>query len=75
MGKTHGPTSHTHCINAKTQKSHKRGRDPVISASLGRSIFDQPVEVPKMVKHDQGCPKLGQGPTHLLALQNLEQRQ
>jgi hypothetical protein len=27
------------------------------------SAFDQPVEVPKEVKHDQGSPKLGQGPT------------
>jgi hypothetical protein len=26
------------------------------------SALDQPVEVPKMVKHDQGSQKLGQGP-------------
>jgi hypothetical protein len=35
----------------------------MISTSLGHSVFDQPVEVPKVVKHDQGSPKLGQGPT------------
>jgi hypothetical protein len=35
----------------------------MISASPGCSVFDQPVEVPKMVKHDQGSPKLGRGPT------------
>jgi hypothetical protein len=28
-----------------------------------RSTFDQPVEVPKGVKHDQGPPKIGEGPT------------
>jgi hypothetical protein len=32
-------------------------------ASPVRFVFDQPVEVQKMVKHHQGSPKLGQGPT------------
>jgi hypothetical protein len=40
-------------LNTKIPKSLQKGRDPVISASLGRSIFNHPVKVQKMVKHDQ----------------------
>jgi hypothetical protein len=53
MGKTHGPTSHTRYINPKILKILQNKRDPAISTSHGPSIFDQPVKVPKMVKHDQ----------------------
>jgi hypothetical protein len=62
MGKTHGLTSHTHYINPKPKNPQKGVRSHDLHFAL-HSIFDQPVEVPKMVKHDQGSPKLGQGPT------------
>jgi hypothetical protein len=35
----------------------------VIFSFLGHSVLDQPVKVLKMVKHNQGSSKLGQGPT------------
>jgi len=53
MGKTHGPTSHTCYINPKSPKIPQKGKDPAISASPRCSVFDQPIDVLKMVKHDQ----------------------
>jgi hypothetical protein len=53
MGKTHGPTSHTRYINPKSPKIPQNKQDPTISAFPGHSIFEQPVEVSKMVKHEQ----------------------
>jgi hypothetical protein len=53
MGTTHGLKSHTCYINPKRPKSLQNRQDPEISSSPVHSIFDQTVEVPKMVKHDQ----------------------
>jgi hypothetical protein len=47
-------------LNPKYPKKGSRSRNLRFTLC---STFDQPVEVPKMVKCDQGSPKLGQGPT------------
>jgi hypothetical protein len=61
MGKTHGSTSHTYYITPKPKIPKKGPRSRDLHFAL-RSAFDQPVKVPKVVKHHQGSPKIGQGP-------------
>jgi hypothetical protein len=57
MGKPMGRHPLTHYINPKIpfygSTSLQNKRYPVISPLPRRSIFDQPVKVPKVVKHDQ----------------------
>jgi hypothetical protein len=63
MGKTHGLTSHTRYINPKPKNLSKRGSDPTISTSPGASYLTSLSKSQKVVKHDQGSPKHGRGPT------------
>jgi hypothetical protein len=61
MGKTHGPTSHTHYINPNIPKILQKGER---SCDLGFTwaLCLQPAcRSEKLVKHDQSSPKLGQG--------------
>jgi hypothetical protein len=68
MGNTHGSTSHTRYINPKPKKPAKRRQDPAISTSPGTSSSTSLSKSQKVVKHEQGSPKLGRGPTTCLSL-------
>jgi hypothetical protein len=69
MGKTHGLKSHTRYIKPNPKIPKKGTRSCNLRFTL-HSAFDQPVKVPKVVKHDQGSPKIGQGPTVMLTHEN-----
>jgi hypothetical protein len=71
MGKPMGRHPITHYINPSKpfswSMSPKNKQDTMISALLGCSIFDQPIEVPKLVKQDQcflkTCSRANKPPT------------